>query len=127
MIGRNGNDQFSRFTLIVSLVLLVLSWIFNDGFLGSVLWAMALAALIYTYFRMFSRNLQKRREENARYLEFSYKHKRERAAKKERYAMRKDYCFFKCPSCKAMLRVPRGKGKILVRCSKCGQSFERKT
>ena len=46
---------------------------------------------------------------------------------KERYSQRKDYKFFRCPSCHAMLRVPRGKGKVKVVCRKCGTSFVKKT
>ena len=127
MAGRNGTDQFARFTLTASLVLLVLSMLFRSGLFGTLLWVLAVALLVYTYTRILSRNLQKRRAENVKFLSFSSDAKRSLAARRERYAMRKDYCFFRCPSCKTMLRVPKGKGKILVRCSKCGQSFERKT
>ncbi len=34
---------------------------------------------------------------------------------------------FKCPKCKQPLRVPRGKGKILITCQNCGHKFQKKT
>ncbi len=46
---------------------------------------------------------------------------------KDRFRQRKDYKFFRCPSCHTMLRVPKGKGKVRVVCRKCGTSFIKKT
>ncbi len=127
MVGRNGTDQLARASLTAALILLVASMLLRSSRLGSALWILALAALVYSCFRILSRNVAKRREETARFLSLSAAIKQNSAARKARYAMRKDYCFFRCPSCRTMLRVPKGKGKILVRCSKCGQAFERKT
>ena len=46
---------------------------------------------------------------------------------RERWSQRRDYKFFRCPSCRTLLRVPKGKGKIKVVCRKCGNSFIKKT
>ena len=46
---------------------------------------------------------------------------------KKAFAQRKEYRIFKCPKCGQKLRVPRGKGKIAIRCRKCGEEFIRKT
>ena len=54
------------------------------------------------------------------------RYKQEKNAKKERFSQRKDYVFFKCPSCGTMIRVPRGKGKIHITC-RCGYQLYRKT
>ena len=126
MIGRNGPDHFSRFLTYAALVLVVLR-LFLRGTAGTIAWVLALAALIYAYFRMFSRNVAKRREENAKY--FAYRTRVVNAFRdaRERWRQRKDYCFFRCPSCRAMLRVPKGKGRVRVTCRKCGNAFERKT
>lgn len=126
MYGRYGFDQYSRFLSAVALVLLVLQF-FVKGTFASILWYAAIALLVYSYFRVFSKNLNKRRAENAKYLGWSTPIVNEMKNKRERFSQRKDYMFFKCPSCKAMLRVPRGKGKIRVTCRKCGTAFERKT
>lgn len=39
----------------------------------------------------------------------------------------KNYRTFRCPKCRQKLRVPRGKGKVRVTCSRCGTRFEGKT
>ena len=76
---------------------------------------------------MCSSDLYKRREENAKYLQRRTRFLSRFRGVKERWSQRKDYCFFKCPSCKSRLRVPRGKGKIRIVCRKCGTAFEKKT
>ena len=126
MVGRNGVDLFSRFLTYLALVLIILR-LFIRGTFGAVLWYMALIVLIYAYFRIFSKNLSKRRAENAKYYAYRCKVVNGFQNWRERRRQSKDYCFFRCPSCHAMLRVPRGKGKVRVTCRKCGNAFERKT
>ncbi len=123
MAGRYGADQFTRFLSIAALVLIVLNLFFRSG----VLWVLGLAALVFSYFRMFSKNHEKRRKENERYLRLREKLTCGVRNWAERQKQRRDYVFFRCPACRAMLRVPRGKGKIRVTCRKCGNAFERKT
>ena len=59
MQGRYGVDQFSRFLLGVALVSIIIS-IFTRGYLGNLLNTIGLLAIVYTYFRIFYRNIQKR-------------------------------------------------------------------
>ena len=48
--------------------------------------------------------------------------------KKQEYAsQRKDYRFFKCPTCKQKVRVPKGKGKIKIHCPRCHNDFIKKS
>lgn len=126
MAGRNGNDAFNRFLLVVILVLMLLSLFLPSG-VGRIGYPITIALLGYSYFRMFSRNIYKRQTENAWYWE-----KRSRVVAsvrmlKERWVQRKDYRFYSCPSCRTTLRVPRGKGQIKIVCRKCGSSFVRKS
>ena len=123
MAGRYGMDQLSRFISYVTLVVIVVNFFVKS----TVLWAIALVLLILMYYRTFSRQLEKRRRENAWYLQKTYKIKNGFQNWKDRQKQRKDYVFFRCPGCRAMLRVPRDKGKIRVTCRKCGAAFERKT
>ena len=116
-------DQFNRFLSAAALVLVIVN-LFTKS---TLLWLLALAALVYCYVRMLSRKLEKRRKENGKYLQIKYKVTGGLQNWRDRWKQRKDYCFFRCPSCKAMLRVPRGKGRIRVTCRKCGNAFERKT
>ena len=47
-------------------------------------------------------------------------------AKKQKEAG-KEYKIFVCNKCQQMIRVPRGKGKIEIRCPKCGNRFVKKS
>ncbi len=123
MAGRNGNDQLNLFLLGVAVVLAVISAFFRSGGFGSFLSVVVLALLAYVYFRMLSRNVYRRREENGKFMRFRYNMEGRLRAAKERWVQRKDYKFFSCPSCHTNLRVPRGKGKIKIVCRKCGTSF----
>ena len=122
MIGRNGNDQLNLFLLAVDLVLLILASL-TKGPGGRLLYILVFALLGYAYFRMFSRNVTRRREENGKYLRRRYALLAALKLRKEKWVQRKDYKFFTCPSCKTTLRVPRGHGKIKIVCRKCGNSF----
>ena len=126
MSGRNGNDQLNLFILIADIVLLLLAGIFANS-LGKVLYPLVILLLGFAYFRMLSRNLCKRSEENGKYLRLRYKLMAEFRVRWERWVQRKDYKFFTCPSCKTTLRVPRGHGKIKIVCRKCGNSFTGKS
>lgn len=122
MMGRNGNDQLNLFLLIVAVVCLLFGSFFGS-FIHSLLRLLALVLLILVYFRMFSKNVYRRQEENGKYLRFRLQVFSKLKALKERWVQRKDYKFFNCPACKAVLRVPRGRGKIKIVCRKCGNTF----
>ena len=122
MAGRNGNDALNRFLLVCDLLLLLLSSLLRGPF-----FLLALALLGYIYFRMLSRNVYKRQDENGRHLRAKYKLQSRLRLVGERWKQRRDYKFFVCPSCHATLRVPKGRGKIKIVCRKCGTSFTGKS
>lgn len=126
MYGRRGTDEFARFLLIVTLVFIVLSWLFQ-GVLQSLFSMLTIASLAYCYYRILSRDIYKRQKENAWYLQKKSAVQKWFRSVKDRWTQRKDYKFFRCPSCHTLLRVPKGKGKILLTCRKCGNRFERKS
>ena len=123
MSGRNGNDQFNRFLLVADMVLIVLAAVWRSA--SAALYPFVLALL--AYFRMFSRNVYKRREENGKYMRLKYKVYAALRLRRERWVQRKDYKFFTCPSCHTSLRVPRRCGRVKIVCRKCGTSFFGKT
>lgn len=126
MTGRNGNDELNRFLLACDLVLILLSVVFSKG-LGRVFSPLALVMIGITYYRMLSRDLMRRGDENARYLRVRERLLCSCRIRKEQWVQRKDYKFFVCPACKATLRVPKGRGKIKIVCRKCGNSFTGKS
>ena len=128
MYGRRGTDEFARFLLIMVIALIVVSWILSFvPAVSEILRLVAIAALIYCYFRILSRNIYQRQKENAWYLQKQQAAGRWLHTARDRWQQRKDYKFFRCPSCHSLLRVPKGKGKLLLTCRKCGNRFERKT
>lgn len=126
MAGRNGNDALNRFLIALALVLMLLSFLVPAA-VSRVFYFLFLAALIFCYFRMLSRNLYKRQAENAWYWNKRNQFLGSFRLLKERWVQRKDYRFFSCPSCHTTLRVPKGRGKIKIVCRKCGTSFVRKS
>lgn len=122
MAGRNGNDQFNIFLLVIDLILLLLAS-FLPKSIGRVLYPVVLLLLGYIYFRMFSRNVYRRRDENGKYMRLKLKISNWAHIRRERWVQRRDYKFFTCPSCRTTLRVPRGHGRIKIVCRKCGSSF----
>ena len=122
MAGRNGNDQLNVFLLIVDVVLLLAATVFA-GSIGRYLYPLVMILLVYAYFRMLSRNVYRRRQENEKYIRQRLKVSAYLKVRRERWIQRKDYKFFTCPSCHTTLRVPRGQGKIKIVCRKCGNSF----
>ena len=126
MIGRNGNDELNRFLLAADMVLILLSVVFSKG-IGRILSPVVLILLGLTYYRMLSRDLMRRSDENMKYLHMKDRILAAFRIRKEQWTQRKDFKFFVCPACKATLRVPKGRGKIKIVCRKCGNSFTGKS
>ena len=122
MYGRYGSDQFNLFLIAVYFFLSLIAAAADLAALSLV----ADVAVVFALFRMFSRNIAKRREENAKFM-----HKVQPAVKwlrlQQTIRRDRDHRYFKCPNCAQYLRVPRGKGKITVTCRSCGASFQEKS
>ena len=127
MQGRYGLDQFSKALLIGGLIVVLLSSFFAGGRAGSLFYLLGWAAIIYCYFRIFSKNITKRYAENQKYLAKTYKLRSFFYKQKELMKQRKVYHIYKCPGCKQKIRIPKGKGKIEIRCPKCGTTFIKKS
>lgn len=126
MSGRYGYDQLNRFLCIFAMVCLLLG-LFANGLLNGALYYVGLAALLWSYFRIFSRNVHKRYAENQKYLQLESRVKGWFAKKKQRFDQRRVYRYYRCPRCRQELRVPRGRGRISISCPKCGTSFIKKS
>ena len=122
MAGRHGVDAFSTFLVWVGLPLYLLAVIVKLEILS----LLSMALYIYTMFRIFSRNEHKRAEENRRYLAKKTQLTTSFRQAKKRFENRKQYKYFRCPSCKSWLRLPRGAGVVTVTCGKCHNSFTQK-
>lgn len=122
MMGRYGNDRLNQFLMILALICLVISF-FGPGFF----YGIALVIMVGAYYRMFSRQIYKRAAENQKYYQLELKVKNFFKKKKSEFSQLKDYHIYRCPNCKQKIRVPRGRGKIAIRCRKCGNEFIKKS
>lgn len=124
MYGRYGQDQLNQFILLVGFVLVVINMFVRSGILSG----LVLAVLIICYYRMLSRDTYRRSEENRRYLELRGR-VTSRFHKRSAYERQQDrmYRIYHCPSCHQKVRVPRGKGKIIVTCPKCRCEFQKRS
>ena len=128
MYGRYGTDQLNLFLLGVWVALYIVSIVLNLMHLtlpAQVVNLLAYALVIWSLFRMLSRNYDRRRRENQVYLDkigpISHTFRQFRAQRRD-----KEHKYFRCPSCGAVLRVPRMKGKVNVTCRTCGTVFQKK-
>ena len=123
MAGRYGYDELSRAMSIAALVGLILSCISGLQFIyvpTIILWG-------WSIFRCYSRNLEKRRAERSAYLQFTGRIKSRFEVKKRAWKERKTHRYYRCKQCGATLRVPKGKGKIKITCTKCHSEIVKKT
>ena len=119
MYGRYGVDSFGKFTIWGSLILMLIAGWTHRGILSWLAWA----GIIYSYFRMFSKNTYKRAAENQKYLQMTRGIRTFFYRQRNMITQRKTHHSYKCPSCKQKIRVPKGKGKIEIRCPKCNTRF----
>lgn len=123
MQGRYGQDQFSKFLeyLVMAAVILNL-WIRSNV----IYWA-AWILLIYVCYRTFSKNHQARYAENQKYLNATARFRYWFDQQKKFAQERKYHHIYTCPNCKQKIRIPKGKGKIMVRCPKCRHEFQKRS
>lgn len=123
MRGRYGRiDSLNKTMIVTSLILL-----FIANF--SYLWPLRIVAYVLffvAYFRVFSKKIYVRANENQKFVRWRLKYLKKFQLMQERFKQRKTYDYFRCPECKQQLRAPKGRGKIKVTCSKCQHSFVKK-
>ncbi|ABR46679.1 Zn-finger containing protein [Alkaliphilus metalliredigens QYMF] len=123
MIGRSGGDQLSIYLLALSLVLTVIGQLAGT----SIVVTIGYIPLFVAISRVLSKDVQKRRMENYKFAIFISPIYAKLKKVESRIKGAKTHKHFKCANCKTMLRVPKGKGEILVTCPKCKTKCTRKT
>ena len=122
MTGRYGGDQLNLLLMALYLLFYVV-YLFTRLVLFEVL---ALILVIVSLYRSLSRDLERRRAENTRFLQIVRPVARRWSAFRTR-AHDREHRYFKCPNCGQLMRVPKGKGRITVHCRACGAAFEEKS
>ena len=114
MAGRYGTDKLNTVILWSGVIFMLIS-LFLEGWLSFFLWLAAYGCMGWALFRSFSRKTYKRYQENRRFLTLLGRVKD------------RDHRYFFCPKCHQQVRVPNGKGKIVISCPKCKEKFVKKT
>lgn len=123
LMGRYGMDSLNRLIFVLTLILIGVNIFWPNRIVTLLFWIL----IVIGYFRCFSRNIPARYAENQKYLRSTEKIRSFFRKKKNRFDQRKIYRFYKCPKCKQQVRVPKGKGKINIKCPKCGEHFVKKS
>lgn len=118
--GRNGVDSIANVCIWGAVILMLVSAFVSVEWARSVLNLLSWAGLIYGYFRVLSKNVYKRRSEEAAFRAW-------RNQIKSRWTQHRTHKFYRCPKCRTTLRVPKGKGKISITCRSCGEKFIKTT
>ena len=124
LYGRYGIDALYYALFVSFLLIWVVRLFVSNIVLAIILYIAELLLLGWMLFRVFSRNIYKRRKENEIFLGFFRKIKSFFVLQKDRIRDIKKIRYRKCPHCKAMLRLPPKKGKHSVKCPRCGKSFD---
>lgn len=123
MIGRYGVDQLGLAIFTTTFIVAILG-LFTRSIILTVL---TIALLVLFYYRLLSKNLYKRQQENFKFIRFYTPIQKQLNIYKKRFKERKTYKYFKCNHCHQTLRVPRGKGKICITCPKCKQELHKRS
>ena len=123
MMGRYGPDHLGATMVVISIILSLTHAITRFA----VLMYVSYAILVLALFRMLSRNIERRRAENDRFIRYWWPIRTRVGRAAANIKHRKTHKFFKCPGCANTLRVPKGKGRLQITCPKCGERFFKKT
>ena len=115
MMGRYGTDKLNMAILGMGIVFCLPGIFIKNPALDLLFTFLSYGFMCWAIFRSLSRNTYKRYQENRKYLRFLEKIKD------------REHRYFDCPRCRQPVRVPKGKGKIMITCPKCKEKFIRKT
>lgn len=121
--GCYGTDSLSNFLVVCAIVVMIVGWFASNSILSWISFLLLCVAV----WRAFSRNIGARAEECAKFDEYSAVPKRYMKLASLSWGHRKTKRYFLCPTCKQILSVPRGKGKLRVTCPKCKSVTMRKS
>ena len=119
VVGRYGTDQLSMALLTTGMILLAITLPFK----GVIIRLLPLIPIIIAYYRVFSKHIYKRQQENFKFIRFYTPIYKRFNIWIKRFKERKTHRYLKCPTCKQTLRVPKGKGNITITCPKCKNDF----
>ena len=121
--GRYGMDQLGWALVIASMVLTFLSSVFGS----SLLLVISYVPLVLAILRILSRNVNARMRENQKFLKYWKPAKKWCKLQYSKLRDIRTHRYFSCPNCKNALRVPKGRGQIMITCPVCRTRFDAKS
>lgn len=131
MSRRCGLDELNNFIMLIAFVFIVtgllvhkFKWIFI---------LLAAILIVLCYIRVFSKQLEKRKKENDFYMRYmgSVVHFTNHIILSLKMKIKtmndNEYAFFVCKNCGQVLRIPKGKYRVSIRCPKCSTTFVKRT
>ncbi len=123
MRSRYGNDQLSTALTWAGLISMLLDCFLKTG----IFYFIGLALFVYGYIRIFSKQYEKRAAQNRWFMEHTAGIRNVFKRRRKQKEAGKEYKVFVCNKCQQMIRVPRGKGRIEIKCPKCDNKFIKKS
>lgn len=131
MSRRCGLDELNNFIMLLGFIFVVTALFMDKRQWVFILIATAL--IVLCYIRVFSKNLAKRKKENDFYMRYMGNVVRfvnyliTCVKMKIRTMKDEQYAYFVCSSCGQILRIPKGKYRVSIRCPKCSKTFVKRT
>ncbi|MBR4163017.1 MAG: hypothetical protein IKR11_05795 [Solobacterium sp.] len=122
MMGRNGMDYLSLFLWILSVLLTFIHMFIRKNiliYIGDVF-------LLISIFRILSKNIYKRQQENRIFLQI-ISPLTNRINDMQKQKKDPDHRYYRCPKCHQLVRVPKGRGRIEITCPRCKNIFEKRS
>ena len=120
--GRYGADALAKGMLAVYVALAVVM-LFVGTTAKIIINFISLILCFLMFYRMLSKNIAKRTQENQTYLHIRKKIKEWFLLCRNKWKYRKTHVYKKCPYCGVQIRLPRVSGEHRCACPKCGDSF----
>ena len=121
MQGRYGVDELSKMMVYASFVVMIVGSFAKNPYINLA----GFMIIIYSYSRIFSKNQRLRSAQNLKYMQLRDSFLRKISNQIQIMKLSKTYRVYSCPGCKQLVRVPKGKGRIEVKCPKCGTRFSK--
>lgn len=129
MKNRCGLDELNNFIMLIGFIYVVAA-LFTEKWIFTLVGA---AFIVLCYLRVFSKKLDKRKKENDFYMKYMgsmvaiVERLKLVARMKIKTLQDKEYAYFVCKTCGQIIRVPKGKNKVSIRCPKCSHTFIKTT
>lgn len=119
MQGRYGMDGLSGFLIGTGFIMSV----FNTFFRGNLFMILSWGCIIFAFTRIFSKDRGRCIAQNMWFYDHTRGAREWIRREKSRMRIRKTHHIYTCKNCGQKIKIPRGKGRIMVTCPKCRNEF----